>query len=238
MVGVRPHSTKADPGPKPVKRPRLQLDQRVPQDLEGPMQPSSDRLTSVVFLPSGSALQLHLDRFDLLLQPQPTSILQVSLPGHTLLLVPEGLQASTWPGHPEFSPTRPLGSALLDLPREHIVIEPGSISPSVRDSEVLESASPSGRPWMNAPAGLTPGLHLSSSFQGPVPDCWSPSDSPSAESYDPWSTRSLKGSMLEPLPGSTLQPPPPSPPSSAQEERPLNPVRPTRPPCKARRRLF
>ncbi|XP_032767396.1 proline-rich protein 23A3-like [Rattus rattus] len=194
MVGVRPRSAKADPGPKPAKRPRLQLDQPVPHDLEGPMQPSSDRLTS----------------------------------------------ASTWPGHPEFSPTRPLGSALLDLPREHIVIEPGSISPSsVRDNEVLESASPSERPWMNVPAGLTPGLHLSSSsFQDQVPDCWSPSDSPSAESYDPWSTWSLKGSMLEPLPGSPLQPLPPSPPSSAQEQRPLSPMRPTRPPCKARRRLF
>ncbi|XP_032767395.1 proline-rich protein 23B-like [Rattus rattus] len=186
MAGVRPQSNRADSGLNPSDRHPLQLDQPAPHDLEGPMQPSSDRFISV------------------------------------------------------FSPTRPLGSALLDLPREHIVIEPGSISPSsVRDSEVLESASPSGRPWMNAPAGLIPGLHLSSSsFQGPVPDCWSPSDSPSAESYDPWSNWSLKGSMLEPLPGSPLQPLPPSPPSSAQEERSLSPVRPTGPPCKARRRLF
>ena len=111
------------------------------------METSSDELTSMVFLASGSVLQLSLDDFDLHFEPQPNSILQLSLPGHTILVVPEGLQDSTWPGHPEFSLSRPLASPLLNMPRDLIVIQPESFSASVRDSEGLECASPSGMPW-------------------------------------------------------------------------------------------
>ncbi|XP_021061531.1 proline-rich protein 23A3-like [Mus pahari] len=149
------------------------------------------------------------------------------------------MQPSTWQGLPEISPTSPLGSSLLDMRRELIHNQLGSFSASVRDSEGLEYTSPSGMPWMNAPDGLDPGLHLSSSsLDGQVLDGWSPSDFPGAESYALWSTWSLKGSMLKPLPDSPLQPLPPSPPPSHQEHRPLSPVRSTRPPCKARRRLL
>ncbi|XP_076774241.1 proline-rich protein 23A3-like [Arvicanthis niloticus] len=238
MFGVRPNSTNANPEPNPAMHPQLQLDQPAEPIMECPIQPSSDCPTTFVFLASDSALQLHLDNFDLLLEPQPTSILQVSLQGHTILLVPEGLQASTRPGHPEFSPTSLLGSPLLDMPRDLVVIEPGCFSASVRDRESLQNASHSGMPWMKAPAGLLPGLHLSSSsFQGQVPDGLSPSVSPSAEGYDPWSNWSLQRSMLEPLPDSPLQPLSPSPPSH-QEQCPPSPVRPACPLCKARRRLF
>ncbi|XP_021061692.1 proline-rich protein 23A3-like [Mus pahari] len=144
------------------------------------------------------------------------------------------IQDSIWPGQPEFSPTCPLVSPLLDMPRDLIVIQPESLSASVRDSEGLEYASPSGMPWMNAPDGLDPELDLSSSSL----DGSSPSASPGAESYAPWSTWSLQGSMLDPLPDSPLQPLPPSPPPSPQEQHPLSPVRPTRPPYRARRRLL
>ena len=163
MEGVWPHSTSADLESNPAKRPRLQLDHPAQHDLEGPMETSSNWLPSIVFLPSGSALQLTLDDCDLLLEPQPTSILEVALPGHNILLVPEGLQDSTSSGHPEFLPSDPLDSALLDMPRELIVIQPGSFSDSVRDSKGLQNTSHSGMAWMEAPASLVPGLHLSSS---------------------------------------------------------------------------
>ena len=239
MDGVWPHSTSADLESNPAKRPRLQLDHPAQHDLEGPMETSSNWLPSIVFLPSGSALQLTLDDCDLLLEPQPTSILEVALPGHSILLVPEGLQDSTSSGHPEFLPSEPLDSALLDMPRELIVIQPGSFSDSVRDSKGLQNTSHSGMAWMEAPASLVPGLHLSSSsFQGQVPDGRIPSVSPGAEGYAPWAYWSPQGNMLEFLPHSPLEPPPPSSPSSHQEQRPLSPVRPTRPPCKARKRLL
>lgn len=215
----------------------LQLDQPAQPNTEYPIQPSSDCPTTVVFLDSDSALQLNLDDCDVLLEPPPTSILQVLLPGHTILLVPEGLQASTRPGHPEISHSSPLGSALLDVPRDLVIIQPGSISVLVRDSDALGNTSDPGKPWVSAPARLLLGLHLSSSsFQGQVPDGLRPSASPTADGSDPWSNWSLPGSMLEPPPDSPLQPPSPSP--SHQEQRPPSPGRPARPPCKARRRLF
>lgn len=197
------------------------------------METSCNCLTSVVFLASGSALQLPMDDdFDLLLEPHPTSILQVSLPGHTIFVVPEGLQDCTWPGHPQFTPSCPLGSAFLDRPRDLIVIQPEPSSASVRNSNGLQNVSPSGN-------GLLPAIHLSSSaFPSQVSDGWSPSASPGGESYASWSTRSPEDSMLEPLPYSPLESVPPSPPPSHQEQRPLSPGRPTRPPCKAKRRLL
>ncbi|XP_006511673.1 proline-rich protein 23A3-like [Mus musculus] len=230
---MKPCSTSTDPEPNPAECPRLHLDQPAQHDLEIPMGTSSDELTSVVFLASGSVLQLPLDDFDLHIEPQPNSILQLSLPGHTILVVPEGLQDSTWPGHPEFSLSRPLASPLLNMPRDLIVIQPESFSASVRDSEGLECASPSGMPWMNDPDGPDPELDLSfSSLDG----C-SPSASPGAESFASGSTWSLQSSMLEPLTDSPLQPLPPSPPSH-HEQSPLSPVRPNRPPCKAKRCLL
>nr|XP_034340270.1 proline-rich protein 23A-like [Arvicanthis niloticus] len=166
--------------------------------------------------------------------------LQLDQPAEPIMECPiqPSSDSSTRPGHPEFSPTSLLGSPLLDMPRDLVVIEPGCFSASVRDRESLQNASHSGMPWMKAPAGLLPGLHLSSSsFQGQVPDGLSPSVSPSAEGYDPWSNWSLQRSMLEPLPDSPLQPLFPFPPSH-QEQCPPSPVRPACPLCKARRRLF
>ncbi|XP_052045199.1 proline-rich protein 23A3-like [Apodemus sylvaticus] len=238
MEGVRPQGTSADLVTNPAKRPRLQQDHPAQHDLEGPMEPSSYRLTSLVFLPPGSAFQLNLDDCDLLLEPQHTSILEVSLPEHTILLVPGSLQDSTGPRHPEFLPSDQPDSDLLDMPREVIVIQPGSFSASVRDCKGLQNVSHSGMPWMKAPSGLVPELHLSSSsFQGQVPDGRIPLVSPRAEEYAPWASWSPQGSMREFLLHSPLEPPPPSSPSSHQQQCLLNPVRPTRPPCKARKRL-
>ncbi|XP_006511674.2 proline-rich protein 23A3-like [Mus musculus] len=167
-------------------------------------------------------------------EPNPAECprLHLDQPAQHDLEIP--IQDSTWPGHPEFSLSRPLASPLLNMPRDLIVIQPESFSASVRDREGLECASPSGMPWMNDPDGLDPELDLSfSSLDG----C-SPSASPGAESFASGSTWSLQSSMLEPLPDSPLQPLPPSPPSNHQEQSPLSPVRPNRPPCKARRHLL
>ncbi|XP_034340269.1 proline-rich protein 23A-like [Arvicanthis niloticus] len=154
------------------------------------------------------------------------------------LQIHQPVQPLTWQEQHEISTTSPLGSTLLDMHQELIHVQPAYFSASIKDIETLGNTSDPGMPWMKAPAGLLPGLHLSSSsFQGQVPDGLSPSVSPSAEGYDPWSNWSLQRSMLEPLPDSPLQPLSPSPPSH-QEQRPPSPVRPARPPCKARRRLF
>ncbi|KAL1781862.1 hypothetical protein HispidOSU_012404 [Sigmodon hispidus] len=86
---MRPRSPGAEPapcwsprpqGPSPAKRRRIH--EPVAPDLEAlPAQPASDELTSVVFLAAGCAMQLQLEGVDLLLEPEPTSVLQVSIPG-------------------------------------------------------------------------------------------------------------------------------------------------------------
>ncbi|XP_050995947.1 proline-rich protein 23A3-like [Acomys russatus] len=102
------------PGPSPAKRRRLQepAHPEALADLEAPGQPAADadadddeELTSVVFLPAGSTLQLPRDDIDLLLEPDPISVLKVSLHGHTIILAPEGLQTAAHHGQPGFSPT-------------------------------------------------------------------------------------------------------------------------------------
>ncbi|XP_021028892.1 proline-rich protein 23A3-like [Mus caroli] len=111
MLRTRPRSPCVDPAPcwspqtpapSPAKRRRLHQEPACPEPLAQPEleAPASSALTSVVFLAAGSALQLPLDGIDLLLEPEPTSVLQVSLQGHTILLVPEGLQDSTHFGQP------------------------------------------------------------------------------------------------------------------------------------------
>ncbi|KAF6100710.1 proline rich 23A [Phyllostomus discolor] len=79
-------------GPGSAKRRRIEEsagpDSRTAPSLQDP---EADTLTSVVVLAPGCALQLPLDDVDLVLEPEPTSVLQVSLGGHTLMLVPQAL---------------------------------------------------------------------------------------------------------------------------------------------------
>ena len=56
--------------------------------------PTVDTLIFVVVLPAGCALHVPLDDVDLLLEPEPTSVLHVSLGDHILMLVPEALLGS------------------------------------------------------------------------------------------------------------------------------------------------
>ncbi|XP_051015322.1 proline-rich protein 23A3-like [Acomys russatus] len=267
MGRVRPRSPSANddtascrvpqpPGPSAAKRPRVQEPERpeplAQPDLEAPGQHASEELLSVMVVADGCNVQLHLDSFDLLLEPEPNSVLQMSRQGRTMMLVPEGLQASNHLGQPGFLPARPQGAALMGMPQDHLfLIQPGSFSASGSHRECLENASnphedPQGgslMPWLNAPAGLVPGLLLSYSgassflFPGQAAEPWHPSASASAERYASPSNWSLNSSMLAPLPSSPLQPLPESPPDP--QAQPLQtPQRPSCPPCKARRRLF
>lgn len=266
MQRVRPRSPSAKedseswwapqpPVSNPAKRRCLQEPERpeslAQPDLEAPEPPTGGEITSVVVVPEGYNFQLHLDDFDLLMRPEPNSVLQVSHQGHNIVLIPEGLQSSSHLGQPGFL-ARPEGAAPLDLPPEQLyLILPGSFSASGSHRECLENASNTHQdpqtaflmPWRSAPAGMAAGLLLSypgvSSplFPSQAPQSWSPSASPSAERYAPGSIWSLQSSMLWPLPGSPLQPLPPSPPDP-QAQHLQKPQKPSRPRCKAQRRLF
>ncbi|XP_031201587.1 proline-rich protein 23A3-like [Mastomys coucha] len=240
MLRPRPHSPSADPAPSPAKRRRLHQEPARPEplaqpELEAPAGPATSALTSVVFLAAGCALQLCLDGVDLLLEPEPTSVLQVSLQGHTILLVPEGLQASTYFGQPGFVATSPQGVAPQDVPQETCeYFYQEDVCDEGADLDFLAS-------WARPPDGQAAGSL--SSITG-VPSPWSqepvPESSTGAERYSLRFIWELDNYLLGPSPGSTLQPLPPSPPWSPQEQLPPHTPcfsRSPRTPCKARKRL-
>ncbi|XP_017656361.1 proline-rich protein 23A3-like [Nannospalax galili] len=173
MLGVRPRSPSAEPAPSwtpqpeapgPAKRRRLHQPagpEALPTPgLEAPAGPTSAALpsTSVVLLASGCALQLTLDGVDLLLQPEPTSLLQVSLQGHTVILVPEGLLscAHPSPGRLEHAPAGLQVTAPLDTPQDHLVVMEEESWESVPDIACQEDASD----WDADPGILMPRDHL------------------------------------------------------------------------------
>ncbi|XP_076433595.1 proline-rich protein 23A3-like [Peromyscus maniculatus bairdii] len=268
IPGVPPHSPTANPllcsaaqpeGPKPANSRCLQQAQA---DLEGPTGPASEQLTTTMFLPAGLALKLHLQDFDLLLEREPHSVMTVTLPGHTIIVVPEHLQDSYQPGQPGFLPASQQEAALLEMPQDHqVILQQESSSTCVADTQgwrnppVPEEDNQGGlgnflrpMPWMNAPAGMVPAMLLpltgmsSPLFPGQVPCSSRSSAPPGAERYAPSTIWSLKGSMLWPRPSSPLQPLPPSPspppPPSNQAQDPQSRQKLWRPGCKVRRRLF
>ncbi|XP_039692766.1 proline-rich protein 23A-like [Pteropus medius] len=226
------------------------------QDPAGP--PASGALTSVVVLAAGCALQLPLDDVDLVLEPEPTSVLQVSLGEHTLLLVPEALlgsgdEGSGGQGH------SPLGlepGALPGAPGEDVAVQQGFFCACVPEIAAQEEAyeedvdpelSP---PWMDPAASLASGfcssatrvnspdshnsdLHSPNSHS-PIPEPTPRAPTPSPERRSPGPYFDLDFHLLEPFPTSPLQPLPPSP-SPGPHARPQRPPGPAR---KARRRLF
>uniref|UniRef100_A0A5F9C4W2 Proline rich 23A n=1 Tax=Oryctolagus cuniculus TaxID=9986 RepID=A0A5F9C4W2_RABIT len=136
MRGVRPRSPSACPEPAgppqpgaagPAKRRRVQEPAAAePGPQPGlpapPAAPPASALPSVVVvvLAAGCALQLPLDDVDLLLEPAPTAVLSVSLPGHTLLLVPEGLLEAAGQ---DPSPGGLALAAVLDAAAEAVVVQ-------------------------------------------------------------------------------------------------------------------
>ncbi|XP_038177059.1 proline-rich protein 23A3-like [Arvicola amphibius] len=256
MLGVRPLSPGADPAPwgtpqpqepSPDRRRRLQEPSATP-GLEEPSGSASDAPTSVVFLAAGCAMQLQVDGVELLLEPDPTSVLEVSLPEHTIILVPEGLQASDYLGQPGFLSASPQGGAALGMPEgELLVLQPGASCEYILENSYEEDFfeedvdSDLLSPCMDPPADQA-SEHFSSTnrvpspwLQGHIPEPCPSGPSPNAEPYSPRSIWDQDSYLLGPFPSSALQPLPPSPPRSPQEQRPPSSPR---SPCKARKRLF
>ncbi|XP_003789560.1 proline-rich protein 23B-like [Otolemur garnettii] len=263
-MGSRPRSPSAGPapwwrpqpgGPGPAKRPRLEetlaLEPSSGSSLEDSVGPSTaDTLTSVVVLAAGCALQVPLDDVDLVLEPEPTSVLQVSFEGHTLILVPEVLLGSV-DEHLGGQGDSPVGlepGVFLGAPGEEIVLEQPFFLESVPDIAAQKGAFHDDAepfvqaPWMEPPAGLAAGLQPSARRvsgpypQGRVPEPSPPVLNPSPGTRSPNPMFDLEFHLLEPFPSSPLQPLPPSPSPSPRPH--ARPEHSPQPPCKARRCLF
>ncbi|CAO2622562.1 Proline-rich protein 23A3 [Lemmus lemmus] len=249
-----------DPQPEevhPAKRRRLQepadLWSLAQPDLEASAMPTSEEFTSTVFVPTGCAVKLRLEGVDLLLEPNPSSVMQVSLPGHTILLVAEGQQASSQHGQPVFWTAGMQEAAVLGMPQDHHVFalhqefNSASLSHIEGFSNVSlpqeDSQEGLWMSWRNtatllAPELLSPFMGVVSPwFPGQMPCPCCASSPPSAERYAPGSLWSLEGSMWCALPSSPLQPLPPSPPPSHQEHASQILRKAPRPKRKAWRRL-
>ncbi|XP_036195717.1 proline-rich protein 23C-like [Myotis myotis] len=230
-------------GPGPAKRRRIEEpvgpEDGMAPNLQGPAGPwAADARTSMLVLAAGCALQLPLDgSVDLVLEPEPTSVLQVSLGGHTLVLVPEALLGAG--AHP------PVGlepGALLGAPAGGVAIQQGFFCAFVPEVAVQEEAHHEGEdaapgfltPWMVPAAGLVAGSELGPHPHGPIRQPWPRAPTPSPERCPHGPYFNLNFHLWERFPSSPLQalPPSPSPGPLVRPRRPLGPA------PKARKRLF
>ncbi|XP_043330055.1 proline-rich protein 23C-like [Cervus canadensis] len=237
--------------PGPAKRRRTE--ERARPESESETAPSVDNLTGstaagaltrVVFLPAGCALHLPLDDIDLVLEPEPTSVLQVALGDFILTLVPEALLGSRVEGPSGQVLER---AAVLSPPGEYTALEPGFCA-AVPEVACEEEANADDAdlgadflsPGMDVAGDLIAGLRSPaarvwrSDAQGFFPEFWPRAPNPSAERRSSHHDDHLDVHLLEPFPDSPLQPLPPSP-SPSPQERPQRPHGPAR---KARRCLF
>ncbi|XP_004474738.1 proline-rich protein 23C-like [Dasypus novemcinctus] len=246
-MSTRPRSPSACPapwwapqsaGPGPAQRRRLE-EPAGPEPVATPVPvvpgaPGTEHaLTSVAVLAEDCALQVPLGRADLVLAPAPSSVLQVSLGDHTLILVPEALVGSLDERSGEGD--SPDGLELGFFPDQQ-----GFFCASAPDTDEEDVDSEHLAPWLPAPAGSVAGPHisarrvLSSCSQGPNPEPSASVPNPSSERRSPGPYFNLDFHLRRPFPSSPLQPLPPSPSPDAHQR----PQRSLRPPCKARRRLF
>nr|XP_006218079.1 proline-rich protein 23C [Vicugna pacos] len=127
---------------------------------------AADARTSVVVLDADCALYLPLDDVDLVLEPEATSVQQVSLRDHTVMVVPETLLASVTEclggqGHSSLGLEQ---GALLSAPGEYIALEQGFLYGSVPEIAAQEEVSEEDvdaeflLPGMEAAAGSVAGL--------------------------------------------------------------------------------
>ncbi|XP_011355763.1 proline-rich protein 23A-like [Pteropus vampyrus] len=221
------------------------------QDPTGP--PDAGALTSVVVLAAGCALQLPLDDVDLVLEPEPTSVLQVSLGEHNLMLVPEALLGSgdEGSGGHGLSPVVLEPGALPCALGEDVAVQQGFFCACVPEIAAHEEAYEEDAdhefppPWMDPAASLAAGFRRSArrvtsphpyspDLHSSIPEPTHRAPTPSPERRSPGPYFDLDFHLLEPFPTSPLQPLPPSP-SPGPHARPQRPPGPAR---KARRRLF
>ncbi|XP_060153509.1 proline-rich protein 23C-like [Globicephala melas] len=260
-MGSRPRSPSASPadrwgphpgGPGPAKRRRTEepagpeSKSRAAPSLDNlTWPPTVDTLIFVVVLPAGCALHVPLDDVDLLLESEPTSVLQVSLGDHILMLVPAALLGPGVEG--------PWGQGLgrgafLSRPGEYMAPEPGFLCAAVpeiacqeevneEDADAAADFLPAGTDaaavsvsGLRPSAGCMSGFHLLGQASEPSPR--TPNTSP--ERRSPHHDDNLDLHLLEPFPDSPLQPLPPSP-SPGPHQRPQ---RPHGPPRKIRKCLF
>ncbi|XP_010328730.2 proline-rich protein 23B-like [Saimiri boliviensis] len=260
-MGSRPRSPSACPapwwgpqpgGPGPAKRRRLEEpaapEPRVARSLEDPPGgPAADALTFVLVLAAGSSLKVSRDDDSLVLVPAPTSIMRVSLGGHTLFLIPEVLLSSVdeRAGAQGDLSAFLVADVFLGALGEDVVVEQefcASVPEVAAQEEVYEEDADAEflGLWMDSPAGSAAGLYPSAeSMYGPQPEGLIPepcalAPSPSSERRSPRPICDQEFHFLEPVPSSPLQPLPPFPSPGPHARSEL----PERPPCKARRRLF
>ncbi|XP_065731861.1 proline-rich protein 23A-like [Phocoena phocoena] len=124
-------------GPGPGKRHRTEEPEAeaVPRLDNVPEPLAKGALTSMVVLPAGCGLHLPLDHVDVLLEPKPTSVLQVSLGDHILMLVPEALLGSGVEGPWVQGLER---AAFLSAPGEYMALEPGFFCAAVPEIASLK----------------------------------------------------------------------------------------------------
>ncbi|OWK06017.1 hypothetical protein Celaphus_00012980 [Cervus elaphus hippelaphus] len=202
--------------PGPAKRRRTE--ERARPESESETAPSVDNLTGstaagaltrVVFLPAGCALHLPLDDVDLVLEPEPTSVLQVALGDFILTLVPEALLGSRVEGPSGQVLER---AAVLSPPGEYTALEPGFCA-AVPEVACEEEANAD-----DADLGadfLSPGMDVAgdliAGLRSPAARFWPRAPNPSAERRSSHHDDHLDVHLLEPFPDSPLQPLPPSP---------------------------
>ncbi|XP_010950615.2 proline-rich protein 23A [Camelus ferus] len=256
-MGSRPRNPSAYPadgrgaqagGPGPAKRRRTEEPAGPGSEAASSLDnltrsPAAGAFTSVVVVAAGCALHVALDDVDLVLEPEPTSVLQVSLGDRTLMLVPEALLGSgvqrLWGQGLE-------QGAFLSAPEESVVLEQGFFRVVVPEIAAQEEANREDvgteflSAGMDAAADSVVGLRPSAGkMSGPnsevlVPEPSPQAPNPSPERSSPYYDYTLDFYLQEPLPDSPLQPLPPSP-SPGPHERPQRPHGPAR---KARKCLF
>ncbi|XP_029787304.1 proline-rich protein 23A-like, partial [Suricata suricatta] len=165
-MGSRPRSPSAylapcpgpsSGGPGPAKRRRTE-EPANPEGLEG--LPIAGALTSTVVLAEGCALQVLLDDVALVLEPEPTSALEVSVGEFTLLLVPEALLRSGGQGPSPAQEPR----VFLDVPGHDVAVQQGFFRASVpqmapQEEVYEEDADPEFlQPGMNPAPGPVAGF--------------------------------------------------------------------------------
>ncbi|XP_065731865.1 proline-rich protein 23C-like [Phocoena phocoena] len=228
-MGSRPRNPSASPadrwgphpgGPGPAKRRRMEepagpeSKSRAAPSLDNlTWPPTVDTLIFVMVLPAGCALHVPLDDVDLLLEPEPTSVLQVSLGDHILMLVPEALLGSAVP---EISCQEEVNEEDADADADFL--------PAGTDAAAVSVAG------LRPSAGCMSGFHLLGQASETSPRA--PNTSP--ERRAPHHDDILDLHLPEPFPDSPLQTLPPSP-SPGPHQRPQ---RPHGPPRKIRKCLF
>ncbi|XP_032486642.1 proline-rich protein 23C-like [Phocoena sinus] len=209
-------------GPGPGKRHRTEEPEAeaVPRLDNVPEPLAKGALTSMVVLPAGCGLHLPLDHVDVLLEPKPTSVLQVSLGDHILMLVPEALLGSGVEGPWVQGLER---AAFLSAPGEYMALEPGFFCAAVPEIACQEEANKEDTdaeflpPGMDAEASYVTGLRSPAArVSGPsaqdfLPELWPRAPNPSPERGSPHHDDNLYLHLPEPFPDPPLQPLPPSP---------------------------